>query len=189
VTFNHGVEGSSPSALTKNPNNRIVTEASEVTKRNLLPLCPQTNCGHVRSLAKVASIPMGSRCVAADFVPAGYRVSVSTYRSASQCFPMKSFPDFREMNLKRMTDLIAARWLFPKRGYCHERSYCQASANRIGIVGRRSRNPYFNIALLWDRLARIPVGIDPGSIHSGGVVLVWCLCAGLGVLVRPEPSS
>jgi hypothetical protein len=28
---------------------------------------------------------------------------------------MKSFPGFCEMNLKRTTDLIAARWVFPKR--------------------------------------------------------------------------
>jgi hypothetical protein len=47
---------------------------------------------------------------------------------------MKSFPDFREMNQKRMTGYMAVLSIF-KKGYCHECSYCQVSAARIGIIG------------------------------------------------------
>ena len=57
-------------------------------------------------------------------------------------------------------------------GDSYERSYRLASATRIGNGGFRSRHVGFNRDLLRDWLASVALSLDPGSAHSGRVVLV-----------------
>jgi hypothetical protein len=57
------------------------------------------------------------------------------------------------------------------RGHRDERSYCPATAARIGNIGCRSRHIDFDFDFLRGWVAAFTVGPDFGSVYSGRVVL------------------
>jgi hypothetical protein len=79
---------------------------------------------------------------------------------------MKSFPGFREMSLKRIVDLIGACRVLLKKDIVMNAAIARLLPRVWASSVDDLEAPYFNLVLLRDRLTRIAVGVDPGSIRS-----------------------